>query len=420
MSVLSIDIGTTLVKCGLFCEDGRVFFSSAEYPLHTSGGIAEQDARDWLKAAAEGTRQVIARDKGDSVQAICVGSQGITFVPVLRDGTPIRPAITWLDVRAEEECREVLQKFSADEVFFVTGKNCSPGYTLPKLMWLKRHETETYERAYCFLFPADYLNFVMTGQLVTDYTLASGSMAFDVRKLDWSEKLLDAFGIEREKVPEVKPFGTKIGLLKADTAAIFGLTAGIPVILGGQDQKLAAIGAGLEPGTATLSLGTATAVCSLEPTQGSSVFAFDGERLVYESVLDTCGAAIKWLKEVFGFQNYADMDHLAERTGGSGGVRFEPDFISGAKLEGLTLGTERGQIVCALYERIARRIAKLIPPGAERIVLFGGGAKSRVLCREISQACRIPTLIAETAETAALGGAILASERKIKPARRKY
>ena len=303
---------------------------------------------------------------------------------------------------------------SASEVFSVTGKKCSPGYSLPKWMWLKAHEEQVYARASCLLFPADYLNFVMTGKCVTDYTLASGSMAFDVRKLDWSEELLGAFGIAREKLPSVEPFGGKIGLLKPDAAALFGLPAGIPVVLGGQDQKLAAIGAGLEPETVTVSLGTAAGMSD------ASVFAFDGERLVYESVLDTCGAAIKWLKECLGFQTYAEMDALAERTAESGGVRFEPDFVSGANLKGLTLGTERGQIVCALYEGIAQRISELIPSSAQNVVLFGGGSNSSPLCRMIAKALGRSVSVSETAETAALGGAILASDRKIKPARRKY
>lgn len=419
MSYLSIDIGTTLVKCGLFFKDGRAVFTAAEYPLHTRGGMVEQDARDWLNAAAEGVRKLAAQTEGEPVQAICVGSQGITFVPISGDGTPIRPAITWLDLRAEEECQKILRKFSASEVFSVTGKKCSPGYSLPKWMWLKAHEEQVYARASCLLFPADYLNFVMTGKCVTDYTLASGSMAFDVRKLDWSEELLGAFGIAREKLPSVEPFGGKIGLLKPDAAALFGLPAGIPVVLGGQDQKLAAIGAGLEPGTVTVSLGTAAAVSSLERTSDASVFAFDGERPVYESVLDTCGAAIKWLKECLGFQTYAEMDALAERTAESGGVRFEPDFVSGANLKGLTLGTERGQIVCALYEGIAQRIAELIPSSAQKVVLFGGGSNSSPLCRMIAKALGRSVSVSETAETAALGGAILASDRKIKPARRK-
>lgn len=421
MNILSVDIGTTLIKCALVGTDGFTSIISGEYSTRTEGKISEQDAHAWWTTVVKCIKELLAMNPKATVEAICVGSQGITFVPVDRKGEPLCSAITWIDGRAETQVLQIQDKLAQERIFSITGKHCLPCYNLPKLLWLKENANSIYKQAYRFLFPADYLNYRMTGCFMTDYTMASGSMLFDVNRKCWSEELAELFDIDIGKFPDVKKFGSKVGVLCGEAARELKLPQGIPVFLGGQDQKLAAIGAGIGAETATVSLGTATAVCTLalNPVKKCSVFAFDGVSPFYECVLDTSGATIRWLCNLLGFESYAQMDALAEQTQSNGGVFFDPNFVSGGKIENLNLGTQRGHLVCALYKSIAEAVADMIPDAVREIVLFGGGAKSAPLCKAVAQALKKPVFVSDTVETAVLGGAILASDGKIKAAGRK-
>jgi xylulokinase len=416
MGYIAIDIGTTVCKTALYDEGGEVDIIRADYPLYADGKEVEQDAEDWFIAVKKAVLALIKKHGGRTVEAICAGSQGITAVPVDRAGRPLRRAISWLDTRAAAETAHIEKRYGAKEIFAVTGKKPLPYYTLPKLLRLKEREGELYDKAYKFMFPADYINHRLTGSVITDYTLAGGSMLFDNDRLEWSEDIVKAFDIQKSKLPEVNKMGTFIGHVKRELADEWGIGHEVKVFLGGQDQKLAALGAGIDERTATVSLGTATAVSALRETENSAVFALDGRKKIYECALNTTGAAIKWLKERLGIDSYDEMNRLAEQSGSSGGVRFESDFTAGAGLSGLSLGTSNGNMIYALYESIARGIAGLLPPKTERVILFGGGAKSGLLCRVIAREGKRKTYVSAVTETACLGAAMLASGGTIKSA----
>lgn len=382
---IGIDLGTTICKAAAYDESGALQGEyRREYQLITNGGFIEQDANEWWRMAQE----ALAKLGG---KAVAISAQGISFVPVDREGNPLCNAITWLDRRAGEELQLLADRFGEEVIYQKTGKPMSASYTLPKLMWLKKNRPEIYERTYKFLMPLDFLNFKLTGNAVTDYTMASGTMLFNLRDKCWDSELLRFAGISVDKLPEVMCMGTEIGS---------------GVILGGQDQKLAAIGAGIAKGVCTVSIGTATAITKLDymPEDNLPLFVFDDDHIAAEYSVAATGAMIKWLSGILG-ADYAEMDAMAEKA--ASGVKFD---LSG-DISGLTLATKKGDIVRALYEGICREIKIGIEKlgGAEEIRVFGGGSKSEILCRILGD-----VKLCNTAETAALGAAMLASGYKIK------
>ena len=420
---IGVDLGTTGCKVVLFDGEGtpRKEFNE-EYSLICYDGFVEQDANLWLELVCRGMAYV-REDCAETICGISVSTQGISVVPVDEKGTPLANAITWLDVRAGEENEALLAAVGADEIYRITGKFANPCYTLPKLMWLKKHAPALYAAARKFLLPLDFLNFHLAGRAVCDYSVAGGIMAYDLQEKCYSQKLLEAAGVDEKLLPEVACMGTFVGGLLPAIAEKTGLPAGCPVYLGGQDQKLAALGAGIGEDAVTVSLGTATAVTrlteSLPAEKNFSRFRFHDTLYSYEGVVDTSGAALKWLKNLLGVETYEEMNRLAQEAGSAGGVTFDPALTTGAAFTGLTLGTTRGNLVYALLEGVSRRIGQLVQEmgGAKRLYLFGGGSKSPVWCQILAQVTGCEVAALSTPETASLGAAILASQGMLPPAK---
>lgn len=432
-SFLGIDLGTTAVKAVLFGEDGSELCSvSAETELmHPEKDFTEQDPSGWYETPCALIREITRNFDPVCIRAAGISSQGISFVPADENHLPLCAGISWLDTRAQDELRELTERIAPERLFGITGKHPSELYTLPKLMWLKKHRAEIFGRAALFLMPMDYFIARTTGCAVTDPTMAGGTMLFDIGKRQWSAELAALGGIPICKLPPVRPTGTKAGTVGAGTVLLTGLKPGTAVAVGAQDQKIAALGAGIGPGTATLSLGTAGALEVLCGSKSETLPAFlftDGEQYVLEGCVNTFGAAIKWARDtVFPDLGYRDMDLLAEKADpGCGGVRFHP-HLSGAgtphfgkKMRsgwtGVTLSTTGSELIRAVYEGLACEVrmnldeAEKAGARIDRLKIFGGAAKSGILCRILSDFCEKDAEALPFAETAALGAAMTAAK----------
>lgn len=416
---IGIDLGTTACKAARFNDRGEVLAQyHREYGLITENGFVEQDAALWWELVLEALQAVAA----PTVRGISISTQGVALVAVDAQGLPLCNAISWLDTRASAEAAELQQVLGEAYIRRVTGKSCGGSYVLPKLMWLRRHCPELYDRAYKFLLPLDYLNFRLTGRAFMDYTMAGGTLAYDNQLKCYDTTLLQAAGIQAEKLAEVACMGTLVGQLLPEVAAAVGLPADCAVYLGGQDQKLAALGAGIQRDTVTVSLGTASAVTrladALPEALPCSAFRFDDEQFSLEGVLDTSGAALKWLMILLGQPDYEAMNRLAREAGGSDGVVFHTDLTAGGRIEGLKLSTTAGNLVYALMEGVGRAIGAAICQmgGCERLVVFGGGAKSDIWCSILAQTTGKTVCVPQTEETGVLGAARLASQMTLSPA----
>lgn len=417
---IGVDLGTTGCKVVLFdCAGNIVSQFNKEYKLICRGSFVEQDAEKWWELVCEGI-VAVRGDCGPEIRGISVSTQGIAVVPVDAGGRVLSNAISWLDTRALEEKEYFERTVGREYVYRTTGKFVSAEYTLPKLVWLRQNEPELYRAAHKFLLPLDFLNLRLCGRAVCDYTIAGGTMAFDISRKCYDGTLLEAAGVDEKLLPEVACMGEPLGHVLPEVCEMLGISHDCTVYLGGQDQKIAAIGAGIGDTNITVSFGTATAVTKLTRTLPDKVdfsrFRFNEEYYSYEGVVSTSGAALKWAQSaIFAGHTYGELDCLAEEAGGSDGVTFDTDLTSGGTISGITLKTTTGNIVYALFEGVAMRIAEFAADmgGCDSLTVFGGGSKSRIWCKVLADVSSKKVIALSTPETAALGAAILASERTL-------
>jgi len=435
--LIGIDLGTTGCKAVVYSDSGTSLGESyLEYGLITlSDVMIEQDPHAWwdLTKRAIGLALAAAGADRRTVRGLAVSSQGISFVLLDAEGQPLGNAINWLDGRATHECAQILTRYPAETLFRATGKRAAPSYVLPKLLWIRKHQPEIWRQARGLLMGHDYLVYRLCGERVTDHSMAGGTLLYDLQGLDWSQELFDAFGIPRHLLPPVRWSGAPAGTLLPLVAEELGLSPDVVVAVGGQDQKCAALGAGIEDGSATVSLGTASAIVQVmdrpatDPRMRIPTFTFvQPSRWVLEGVVGTAAGSLRWYRDtVAPGIPYSTLDaEAASVPPGSDGVLFyphlggagSPHWLSTARgaFHGLSLATTRGHLTRAVLEGIAYQIRENLTVTEEiggpvtRVILFGGGAKSSLWREIIGDVLGRPVAWTQTAETAGLGAAMLA------------
>jgi len=433
---LAVDLGTTGCRSILFDSELRQISDCyEEYGLITPRDKwVEQDARLWWELTQRTAKTAIEKAGADPgmIKGISVSSQGITLVPVDEKLNPLHHAISWLDVRAEKQTEEIERDFGFQKMFALTGKPVDAAYFLPKILWLRDEMPEIYEKAWKFLMPMDFLIAKLTGKCVTDHSMASGTLMYDIKNKVWSKEVLEKYEIEEAKLPELKWGGEIAGTLLPEVAEELGLSKDCIVAVGAQDQRCASLGAGLKQGVVTISLGTAGAICKYwdevkteqETRIGWSAYISE-ESWVTEGVINTAAASLRWLRDMmFPGESYALINEEAEQAREHDEkVMFYP-YLSGATspdyypdsdgcFYGMNLGTTRGGCALAVMEGIAFQIRIILEAmkaleDVHTIVLFGGGAKSPVWSQIIADVTGMKIVVPETAEAAGAGAAILA------------
>ena len=433
MYLLGVDLGTTGCKSMVFDLDGNILGEHyIEYDLiFTPEGI-EQDANEWWENVKTAIKTAIkeADIDGRKVLGLSASSQGISFVPLDKSGNTLMNAISWYDTRATEEAAQIKADYDNYEIFSRTGRQIS-SLVFPQVMWLKKHRPEIYEKTHKFLMGLDFLLYRFSGSYATDYSMASGTLCDDTAERKWIPEFFRKYDIDLDKFPEIYCFGDVVGTVLPEVADELGLSPKTKVVMGLQDQKAAAIGAGIDNSIITVSLGTASAICSIAPehivddSMAVACHGFDRQSWILENSIGTAGAALKWVRNTFFSQmSYVEMDELADKApAGSNGVFTYPDLYRGSSLynkgffAGIGLETTQGDIIRSVLEgvgyEIKQRISahKRISGSARRvgeICVFGGGAKSSVWCQIISDITGMPVVIPKTHETGNLGAALCA------------
>lgn len=433
---LAIDLGTTGCRSILFNENlEEVGSAYEEYGLiMPSAGWVEQNAEHWWEMTLRTAKAAISGSSvsADQIVGISVSSQGITVVPVDRKLNPLCNAISWLDVRAEQQTKQ-LETDWGQEMFALTGKPTDAAYTLPKLLWLKKERPEIWTRAWKFLMPMDYLIGKMTGNPVTDHSMASGTLLYDIKNCCWSKTIMERYGIDEERLPVIQWSGESAGTILPEVAAQLGLRPDCVVAVGAQDQKCAALGAGLSGDTMTISLGTAGAITKRWDTAKTKTITNVGwcgytepGTWVTEGVINTAGTCLRWVRDLlFKGEDYDTINIEAKEAMDRGsGLLFYP-YLNGpsspnyypdaeGSFYGVNLTTQRGDFALAVMEGVAFQIRILLEAmeaygNVDRLVLFGGGAKSGLWCQIISNATGLEIMVPSTAEAAGAGAAMLAA-----------
>ncbi len=434
---VAVDLGTTGCRSIVFDERLNTIGSSyEEYGLIIpKDGWVEQDAELWWALTLRTLKQAVERAKinAKEILALSVSSQGITIVPVNEQLKPLCNALTWLDIRAESQT-EIIRKDYDDTAFFaLTGKEIKSVYTLPKLLWLKENKSEIFEKAYKFLMPMDYLIAQFTGKVVTDYSMASGTLAYDLKNACWNEEICNRYGIPVDKLPKLAWSGTPIGTLRKELVAELGLSDACVVAVGAQDQKCAAFGAGLSENTISISLGTAAAITkvwkelSIEKKEHISYCGYVSPTLwVSEGVIDTAGTCLRCVRDSFykGSSYEKINEEVAESVKKEEDLFFNPYLSGGLSADeketlqnsfyGITSATTRGSYACAVMEGIAFEMRAILEKmhayeKENELVLFGGGAKSEPWCQIIANVTGLPVKTLVSSEAASAGAARLAA-----------
>ena len=249
---LGIDLGTSALKAVLLAEDGRIV-AQLSAPLEVSRPHpqwSEQSPADWWRALTIALTD-LARTQASAMRAVrAIGLSGQMHGAVLLDGAGevLRPAILWNDGRSEPQCAELTER--VPRLAQIAGNLAMPGFTAPKLLWVRDHQPQIFAKVAKVLLPKDWLRFKLSGEFFSDCSDASGTLWLDVGARDWSDELLAACGMTRAQMPALVEGSAPAGRLKKDVAERFGLTAGIVISGGGGDNAASAVGMGATaPGT---------------------------------------------------------------------------------------------------------------------------------------------------------------------------
>lgn len=431
---LAIDLGTT--GCRSIVFDGALQpKASAYYEYGTityDGCRVEQDAALWWELTKKTAKQAIqeAKTEGTSIRCIAISSQGITLLPVDEQLQPLCNALSWLDTRAKAESEQIAAELGEEAMYALTGKPVNACYTLPKLLWLKTHLPHIYEAAFKFLMPLDFLVAKFTGSCVTDHSMASGTLLYDLENQCWSERVLTHYGIPEEKLPRIMQSSDVVGTVLPAVAKELGLSDNCMVAVGAQDQKCAAFGVGLAKDTVTVSLGTAAAITKLhaavDTTRNAGVgwcgYVQEGQ-FVTEGVVNTAGTCLRRVRDtLFLRETYERMDAEAAAALTRGASLLFPPFMqdtlclysaeSGELID--TALVSRGEVALAVMEGVAFRLRVLLETmdvqnQVDTVVLFGGGGSSELWRQIIADITGKRVLVPKTHEAAAAGAARLAA-----------
>jgi xylulokinase len=442
MHLIGIDVGTGGSRAVLIDAAGRIVASATvEHQPFVSlqTGWAEQDPRDWWRASSSAVRSTIAKSAVDPDDIKGVGLSGQMHGAVLLDESDeiLRPAIIWCDQRSADQCRKLTAHVGASRMIELTCNPALTGFTLPKLLWVRDHEPETWRRVRSVLLPKDYVRFELTGDKATDVADASGTLLLDVASRRWSSEMVFAAEIDMQVLPRVYESQEITGTVSAKAAAETGLRRGTPVVAGAGDQAAGAVGTGIvRPGTISATIGTSGVVFAttnspaLDPKGRVHTFCHAiPERWHVMGVTQGAGLSLRWFRDQFGVISGGDpydslTDEAARVPAGADGLLWAPylmgertphlDPDARAALVGLTASHTRAHVVRAILEGVAFslrdsfEILKELKVPCETIRLGGGGARS-ALWRQIQADVyghEVETVEAE--EGAAYGVAILA------------
>ena len=444
MSLLGIDVGTSGCKAAAFSEDGQALASAyREYVIqHPQPGWAELDTREVWECVRENIAEVAARVGNDPVRALCVSSIGEAMTPVTLDRRVLGPCILSSDTRGSEYIKDLGRAISQED-FYATNPNVlGVQYSLPKLLWLRHHQPELYQRADKFLLWGDFVAFMLGCDPVSDYSLANRTLLFDIHKQDWSDRLLGMTGIERGKLPSLLPSGTIAGTVSDCLAPELNLPAKVAVVVGGHDQCCNSLGAGVyTAGKAVCGIGTFECITPtfdrIPPAAAMLANGLNTEHHVLPNlfvsfIYNQSGCLVRWFRDTFARTDYQLLspgtdiyDHLTaempeEPTRLFALPYFEitgpPGFVDNASgvILGLKTSTSRGEILKSIMESVTFYFAESMQAlrdlgiDSSEFVATGGGAKSDRWLQIKADILGVPFVRPHITEGSILGAAILA------------
>lgn len=434
MYYIGIDLGTSAVKLLLMDGSGKICnIVSKEYPLYfPRPGWSEQNPEDWYAQTMAGLKELIKDIDKSQVGGISFGGQMHGLVILDENDDVIRPALLWNDGRTKEECdylnevigKETLSKYTANISF--------TGFTAPKILWIKNKEPQNFAKIKKIMLPKDYIAYKLSGVHCTDVSDASGMLIFDVKNRCWSKEMIDICGIKEEQLAKVYESYEVVGNVTDEIAKELEIPNTVKIVAGAGDNAAAAIGTGtVGDGRCNISLGTSGTIFISSKNFGvdsnNALHSFDhadGNYHLMGCMLSAASCNKWWSEEILNTKDYAkeqeDITKLGENN-----VYFLP-YLMGERSPhnnpnargtfiGMSMDTSRSDMTQAVLEGVAfalkdsLEVAKSLGINIERTKICGGGAKSPLWKKIISNVLNLKVDMIESEEGPALGGAILAA-----------
>lgn len=460
MPALGIDLGTTSIKALVVDDDGAILASAdaGQDVAMLHEGWAEQDPEVWWSGTTRAVRAVLAATPGgaDSIAGVGVCGQMHGLVLLDRAGSALRPCILWNDQRAAAECDAIIDRLGIAELVRRTGNRVFPGFSLPKLLWVRRHEPELAQRIASILLPKDWLTWRLAGSprasedssvdAATDPSDASGTALFDCGARAWSTSMVETFGVDLHSLPRVAESAQLIGAVDRAVSAATGLRVGTPIVAGAGDQAASALGMGIvDAGAVSVTIGTSGVVFASRdhhaPDAAGRLHAFCHalpDRWHQMGVMLSAGGSLRWFRDALvpeiasaartaGRDPYDALAAMADEVpNGADGITFLP-YLSGERTPyadaaargafiGIGVRHDRRHLARAVFEGITFGLAdslELIRAGGAappRVRLAGGAARSafwRQLCADVFR-CEVEVAPDLGGAAGALGAALLA------------
>ncbi|MCL2703180.1 MAG: FGGY-family carbohydrate kinase [Defluviitaleaceae bacterium] len=444
--ILAHDLGTSGNKATLYALDGTLKGSLVcDYPIYYPfSGAVEQNADDWWRAVCDSTKQLLEQTgiSAPEVACACFSAQMMGCLIVDKNNVPLRPMLIWADTRSSVQEKYMTERAGMENGYKITGHRLSASYSAAKLLWIRDNEPELYAKAAKMLHAKEYIIYKLTGEIVTEYSDASGTNLLDINKKEWSQELLSAFGIPRSLLPDIYPSAHIAGKVTAEAARLCGLPEGTPVVIGGGDGSCACVGAGVvKAGKVYNVVGSSSwiSTASEKPVFDPEMRTFNWFHLD-DSLYTPCGTmqaagySYAWFRDALcGEQGYAGfvagvsayklIDKLVEYTEpGANGLLFLPyllgersplwDHNARGAFVGLGITSGKGDMARAILEGVGFNLKTILnilekDSPADEIVMIGAGVKGDVWLQILSNIWQKPLLVpAYLEEATSMGAAI--------------
>ena len=431
--LLGIDFGGGASKATLLSEAGEICATNTtEYPTnYPAPGYAEQNPEDWVRATVHNISAVLTKSKVNPAQIAAVSLDAATHTAVImdKDFKVIRPAIYWTDTRSTDEVQFLKDNY-AEIIDKQVLHKADTIWSLPELLWIKHNEPDAWAKTEKILFAKDYVRHQLTGDYVTDYIEAEGSMMFDINTMSWSRELCGVLGLDTEMMPQIVKPTDIVGTITKEASELTGLCEGTPVLCGTTDTVMEVFASGaVEKGQMTLKLATAGRICVVTDKPYPDVNLIN-----YSHIIDgcfypgtatkSCAASYRWFRDTFG-EDYKELDKQAESVPvGSEGLVFHP-YLNGeltpyanpklcADFVGVRASHTKAHFTRAVLEGVAMSMLdcktcldNLKIPHADSAIIIGGGGKSPLWRQMISDALGIK-LVEMKYSDSSFGSAMLA------------
>ena len=399
---LGIDLGTTNIKVVLADDSQLVAEASGTLTVSRPHPLwSEQSPNDWWRTLCAAVNQLRQQYPDYWCKVRCIGLTGQMHGATLlgSKGEVLRPAILWNDGRSADQCATFEQRVPNSRD--LSGNIAMPGFTAPKLIWIKEHEPEVFRKIHKVLLPKDYLRYRLSGDYASDMSDSAGTLWLDVANRTWSDALLDACELTTLQMPDIHEGNSITGTLMPDIASAWGLDT-VPIVAGGGDNAAGAVGMGvIDDGQAFISLGTSgvyfVASNQYKPNSKGALHTFCHclpNTWHQMSVILSASSCLTWLKKIVGASSENALLEEAQSTSNSHGVTFLP-YLSGERTPhnnpyatgvfiGMTQSTKRSHMVRALLEGVAyafadgQRVIEQASVSIGEVCVIGGGAKSEL------------------------------------------